>query len=211
MAEQNPSLTTIWVLPKRRTMPPTTTEAPTLDRSTPPEARSAPNTADHSTASHRAVQPAGFADGTAAQAFLCAAMWSSVEDVAAVLKHVADEDFEQPGKRLVAEAVRALADAGQSVDGVSVGDWLTKRGRMTDDSKHELSCALTAGLPPGALWTYAAALVAESFRESYATLGETLLETAGTLAEHNLLPQLVEGGTRMRSHHQRLTALRTHN
>ncbi|MDO2377445.1 DnaB-like helicase N-terminal domain-containing protein [Rhodococcus electrodiphilus] len=193
-------------------MPPITTEAPALLRPTLPETQVVPQSEVQSTASSRAVQPAGYADGTAAQAFLCAAMFSTPTGVAEVLAFVVDEDFEKPAQRRIVEALRALASAGHSTDAVSVGDWLTRHGRINADVQHELTCAITAGSNTAALRTYAACVVAEAFREEYASLGEALLESAGVMPEHDLMPQLIEGGTRMRAHHRRLDALRgTHN
>lgn len=193
-------------------MPPTTTEAPAPQRPTLPETQVVPQTEVQSTASTHAVQPAGYADGTAAQAFLCAAMFSTPTDVAGVLALVVDEDFEKPAQRRIVEALRALAAVGHSTDAVSVGDWLTRNGRINPDVQHELACAVTAGSNTVALRTYAACVVAEAFREAYASLGEALLESSGVMPEHDLLPQLVEGGTRLRNHSRRLEALRgTHN
>lgn len=192
-------------------MPPLTTEAPALLRPTLPETSVVPTAEDDSIRPHRAVQPAGFADGTPAQAFLCAALFSTPADVAAVLRFVDDLDFEKPGQRLIVEAIRALSLAGEPTDAVCVGDWLARNGRLTQDAKYELTCAITAGANSDALRHYATAVVADSFREAYASLGEALLESAGVMPEHDLLPQLVEGGTRLRNHSRRLDALRGHN
>ncbi|QRI76266.1 MULTISPECIES: DnaB-like helicase N-terminal domain-containing protein [Rhodococcus] len=192
-------------------MTPITTEAPAPQRPTLPETQEVSHHYVQSTASTHAVQPAGYADGTAAQAFLCAAMFSPPTDVAEVLAFVADEDFEKPAQRLIVEALRALAAVGHSTDAVSVGDWLTRNGRINADTQHELTCAVTAGSNTAALRTYAACVVAEAFREAYASLGEALLESAGVMPEHDLMPQLVEGGTRMRTHHRRLQGLRGHD
>lgn len=193
-------------------MPPLTEEAPAIAGPTLPETSVVPTAEDDSTASTHAVQPAGYADGTAAQAFLCAAMFSPPTVVAEVLAFVVDEDFEKPAQRRIVEALRALAAVGHSTDAVSVGDWLIRHGRLNPDVQHELTCAVTAGSNTAALRTYAGRVVAEAFREAYASLGEALLESAGVMPEHDLLPQLIEGGTRLRNHSRRLEALRgTHN
>ncbi|MFC9549839.1 DnaB-like helicase N-terminal domain-containing protein [Rhodococcus sp. NPDC056960] len=141
-----------------------------------------------------------------------ALMSAPAAEVAKILEYIADTDLDDPYLRELLETIRTLALEGKGTDGALVGAELHRTGKFADVGHERLIKRLidtiTAGANPFALRQYAAALVAESYRLSFALLGETLTEFSRSQPEAALLPYLVDAGTRLRAHSNRLAALR---
>ncbi|RVW01317.1 hypothetical protein [Rhodococcus xishaensis] len=137
-------------------------------------------------------------------------MWARAEDTRQAARLLDLDDLENPASRIVVEVVLSLLDARRSHNGTAVGDELARRGLLSETVKRFLLDAITCGVDANTLapQSYTAALVAQSYRARFETLGKALAEAAYSFPETDLLPLLRKGGTDAVKHAQRLAALR---
>jgi hypothetical protein len=125
-----------------------------------------------------------------AELFVGALMYSTVAEVRAVLRFVEDADVDEPAATVLA-SVRALALRGTPPSPQLVNDDLRRRGKLTRSTAVWLNGATTSGACDSAARNYAAAVVAESFRNRVESFGTALTSMSASASEVEV-GQLVE-------------------
>lgn len=147
------------------------------------------------------------AAAAAARMLLSAALLARPESIRAVAALVGPENLDTASQGRVWEAITARARAGQAGPAI-VLDELTRTGNTAPAVRAELIAATTAGGYPEQLHAYAAPVVAAAFRRAIESHGAALVDAHATASEEELWNLVVEGGRKLRSIVDRLTAAR---
>lgn len=146
--------------------------------------------------------------------FLGSLLFADTDHVRPVVALVVDDDLDNVHLRPILDVVRQLVDAGRPHEGTVVGDELQRRGMLAGESGRLtlrfLADAITSGASANYLAprTYAAAVVADSYRRRHESAGHAISEAAAAFAEDDLLPLFRKLGTHAVRHADRLSQLR---
>ncbi|MGB2720265.1 MAG: DnaB-like helicase N-terminal domain-containing protein [Rhodococcus sp. (in: high G+C Gram-positive bacteria)] len=147
---------------------------------------------------------------------LCALMWSnntggvSTEDhrVATI---VTADDFDNPAYRRMFTVIADLITASQPYDPASVTAALMRSGADgAKDSalRRRLNEVITTGADGLAVAHYAGIVLSQSYRRSFHTAGQAIMQGAEELPEEDLFEQMLDYGRRQRAAFNRLNAFR---
>ena len=145
---------------------------------------------------------------TITELFVGALMFSTSAEVRDVLRFVEDLDVDEPAQTVLA-AVRALALRGTPPSPQLVGDDLRRRGKLTRSVAVWLQNATTSGACATAARDYAAAVVAEAFRNRVESFGSGLASTAVSASEADVAALVERAACGIRAVAARLAELRS--
>jgi replicative DNA helicase len=135
-------------------------------------------------------------------------MWLPPADAAEVVAAVLDDDMPTLPLSTVLAAVRRLVSAGTPAGPALVIDELRRAGRLDRVTANHVQDAATSGAQPGAVRSYAAAVLAEALRRRIDSAGTALTAAAADAAEADLAPLVTRAAESVRDCADRLTALR---
>jgi replicative DNA helicase len=144
---------------------------------------------------------------TVSDLFVGALLYSSAAEVLDVARFVDLDDFDEPGRAVVA-SVKALAGRGVPPSPQLVADDLKRQGKLTRSSAVWLTSATTSGACAAAARSYAGAVVAESLRRQTESFGQALVSVSATASEAELASLVETASSRIRYVAARLAELR---
>ncbi|MDV8078035.1 DnaB-like helicase N-terminal domain-containing protein [Rhodococcus sp. IEGM 1370] len=147
---------------------------------------------------------------------LSALMWSNHPDgptaeTQRIVATVTAADFDTAAYARLYEVIAALVAAGEQHDPASVTHALARAGSggpAGDSLRHRLTGVATAGGHAAAAAHYADMVLAQAYRRSYRTVGESITQAADELPEEYLFEHMIEHGRAQRALWNRLNAFR---
>lgn len=139
--------------------------------------------------------------------FVGALLYGTVAEVRDVLRFVEDTDVDEPASTVLA-AVRALALRGTPPSPQLVKDDLQRRGKLTRSVGVWLASATTSGACTSTARNYAAAVVADSFRNRVESFGNALTSMSASASEVDVAALVERASGSIRGIAARLNELR---
>lgn len=147
---------------------------------------------------------------------LCALMWSNntggvVTEDQRVASILTVDDFDNPAYRRMFTVITDLITAGQPYDPASVTAALMRSGADgAKDSalRRRLNEVITTGADGLAVVHYAGIVLSQSYRRSFHTAGQAIMQGAEELPEEDLFEHMLDYGRRQRAAFNRLNTFR---
>jgi replicative DNA helicase len=147
---------------------------------------------------------------------LSALMWSNhpggpTAETQRIVAAVTAADFDTAAYARLYEVIATLVAAGEQHDPASVTHALARAGSggpVGGSLRHRLTGVATAGGHSAAAAHYADMVLAQAYRRSYRTVGESIAQAADELPEEYLFDHMVEHGRAQRALWNRLNAFR---